>query len=89
VGEEFVNVRLGEECSIGENLPIFGKLTLWDCLEEGKGALKHAETHLVTEFKPLTKLYVISDTAEHLETSLDGSANVKLASAKNWAIKPG
>jgi hypothetical protein len=88
-GEEFADILLGEECSIGEKLPVFGKLVLWDCLEEGKGALKHLVTHLVTEFKPLTKLFVISDTAEHLETSLDGSANIKLASGKSWAIKPG
>ena len=89
VGEEFVNILMGEFCAIGQELPILGKLTLWDCLEEGKGALKHLVTHLVTEFKPLTKLFVISDTAEHLETSLDGSANVKLASGRSWAIKPG
>jgi hypothetical protein len=88
VGEEFVDILLGEECSFGEKLPVFGKLVLWDCLEEGKGALKHLVTHLVTEFAPLTKLYVISHTAEHLETKLDGSANVKLASGRSWAIKP-
>jgi hypothetical protein len=88
VKEEFLNILMGEECAVGSSLPVFGKLTLWDCVEEGKGALKHAVTHLVTEFKPLTKLYTLTDTAEHLETSLDGSANVKLASGRSWAIKP-
>jgi hypothetical protein len=89
VGTLVVNVEMGILCSIGENLPIFGKLALWDCQEEGKGALKHLVTHLFTEFKPLTKLFAISDTAEHLETSLDGSLNIKLASGRSWAIKPG
>jgi hypothetical protein len=89
VGTELIHLLLEEECVIGELISIFGKLTLWDCQEEGKGALKHLVTHLFTEFKPLTKLFVISDTAEHLETSLDGSANIKLASGKSWAIKPG
>lgn len=88
VGQEFVNMLMGEECSIGEEIPVFGKLALWDCLEEGKGALTHLVTHLVTEFKPATHLYLISDTAEHLETSLDGSANVFLNSGRTWAADP-
>jgi hypothetical protein len=84
-GEELVDILMGEECAVGEKIPIFGKLAKWDCTES---ALSHAVTHLVTEFKPGTKLYVISDTVEHLETTIDGSANLKLVSGRSWAIKP-
>jgi hypothetical protein len=86
VGGAFVTIEMGELCAVGESLPVFGKLALWDCKEEGKGILTHATVHLGVEFKPLTKLFLISDTAEHLETSLDGSANLTLASGLLWSV---
>jgi len=72
--EPFVNLLLGEECAIGENLPILGKLVLEDC--NGKAETEEVE-HLVQENKALTKLFVIDLNAAHAAT-LDGSAWLRL-----------
>jgi len=84
-GENFASF-LTEGCVIPESNPVRGKLFLKDC------ELK-AEVHLVKhliEQGPLTSLFVGSDTAEHLETSLDGSVWVKLGGPHvtlEWAGK--
>jgi hypothetical protein len=87
VGNEFTNFQMDELCPFGENIPIAGSLSLQDC-EGTTSALTHKLAHLFTQFTPLTKLYIISDTAEHLETKIDGSVNIKLASDKLWSGDP-
>jgi len=86
-GAALVDLEFGEECVLPIT-PIFGTLTFKDCQKE---FLVHKVVHLWEEFKPLTKLWAISDTAEHLETSIDGSVNVFLTGAHlglKWAGTP-
>lgn len=65
---------LTEGCVLPESNPIKGKVFFKD----GEGqATTHLFEHLV-EPGPLTSLYIGSHTAEHLETSLDGSGWVSL-----------
>jgi len=73
VGETIVTLEMGEECSIGEKVPVIGKGTLKDC--EGLFA-SHLVKHLA-EAGPLTELWVISKTVEH-QAVIDGSAWVFL-----------
>jgi hypothetical protein len=76
VGTTFATF-LTEECILPESNPVNGKLFIKDC------ELK-AEVHLVRhliEQGPLTVLWVGAHTAEHLETSLDGSGWVKLGNS--------
>ena len=68
---------LTEKCVVPETSPINGKLFLKD---GEKIATTHAVKHLF-EQGPLTSLWVGSDTAEHLETSLAGSGWIKLGGA--------
>src|SRR6188472_2259521 len=80
----FAHIELSEECSIGENVLIFGPFAFIDCLGHGE---VHEVEHLVTEFEPLTKIWAISNTAEHA-ARIDGSAFVFLTGAnigKEWA----
>jgi hypothetical protein len=88
----FAHIELGELCSLGENVLVGGpsattnsKFAIVDCKGEGE---KHLEKHLITEFAPLTHLWVISDTVEHKAT-IDGSALAFLTGATNggkaWA----
>jgi hypothetical protein len=66
------NIETGEECSIGEKVPVTGDLVLWDC--KGKTSFEtHAVTHLIEEFPSLHLLIALGQPA-----LLDGSANVKL-----------
>ena len=64
----------GDECVLPESAKITGSLFLRDC--EGF-ATTHKVRHLLVQ-SPLTELSVGADTAEHLETSIDGSIWVKL-----------
>jgi hypothetical protein len=66
---------LTEGCVIPESNPVHGVLYARDC--EGK-ATEHKAEHLIVS-GPLTSLWVGSDTAEHLETSVSGSVWVLLA----------
>jgi hypothetical protein len=66
---------LTSECVIPESNPVHGVLFLKDC--EGK-ATTHLKEHLIVQ-GPLTSLWVGADTAEHLETSVDGSAWIFLS----------
>lgn len=82
-GGNFVTI-LTEGCVLPESNPVKGVLYLKDCL---KKATVHESKHLL-EQGPLTSLFLGSDTAEHLETSLDGSIWVKLTGAHaglDWA----
>jgi hypothetical protein len=69
-GQPLVTVNQGSSCAIGEEVLLFGKIYLKDC---GKEALVDKEVHLIEEDTTLSKLWVISDTEEHLQTKLDGS----------------
>lgn len=65
---------LTEECVLPEVNPLNGVLYIKDC---EKKALVNSIKHLI-EQGPLTSLYIGADTAEHLETSLVGSARALL-----------
>ena len=69
-GETFVTLTLGvegkNECSIGEKIPINGKLFLMDCNNQGLVNLKE---HLFEEQKTLSKLLFGGNPA-----TIDGSA---------------
>lgn len=71
------HIETGPECSIGEELLIGGVFSVQDCQHFFS---THLVTHLVEEFPALTKLWVVSNTAEHKAT-IDGSANVFLVGA--------
>jgi len=75
---------LTENCVLPEANPIWGTIYLKD----GFGsATTHSFSHLI-EQGPLTSIYVGVDSAEHLETSLDGTAWVRLGgshSGLKWA----
>jgi len=76
VGGDF-GTFLTEECVLPEANPVKGVLYVKDNL--GK-ATNHELEHLIVQ-GPLTSLYVGAHTAEHLETSIDGSAWVGLTGA--------
>jgi hypothetical protein len=73
VGETFATIEMSKECAIGSKVPVIGKAFLEDC--EGK-FLTHLVKHLV-QVGPLTELWTISKTAEHVATIL-GSSWAKL-----------
>ncbi len=80
-GGPFATLLFGEECSLPEEVKVFGKLYLKDC----KNIKNEEPTHLI-EQGPLTHLWVISLTAEHA-ANIDGSAIVELTGehkGKNW-----
>jgi hypothetical protein len=75
-GASLVLIQFHEECVLPD-LTIFGKLYIKDC--KGDAAFsEHLVKHLIEEDTVNSRMWVISDTAEHLETSLDGSAEVFL-----------
>jgi hypothetical protein len=71
-GETLVTVELGEECAIGEQVPLIGKLML----SLSQAGTEEA-THLVLG-SSLSELWLISKTAEH-KVTLDGSAILQLS----------
>jgi hypothetical protein len=78
-GTTYFAFQMGEECAIGEKVPVIGSVTLRDCENL---SLTHLVKHLV-EFSSttaLTELWVVSKTAEHVSTIL-GSAWAFLAGA--------
>jgi hypothetical protein len=84
-GETFATIEMSEECSIGEKVPIIGKLLIKDAFS----ALTHLTHHLI-EVGPLTELWSISKTPEHIATVL-GSAFASLGGAGftlSWAGDP-
>ncbi len=68
----FGHVKMGEECSIGEDIPIIGsKIGVVDAKGMGEpapgtkeGAL-HEQTEHEIQAGPLTEIWAISETAEH------------------------
>ncbi len=69
-GEILATFESGAECAIGAKVNILGKLFLQDCVEKGKGLLKHVLKHLFEVSTILTELFVISKTEEHKATIL-------------------
>jgi hypothetical protein len=69
--EIFAIIRMGPECAIGEEVPVLGKATLKDCVSNEQ-FLTHLVKHLV-EIGPLTELWTISKTAEHVAEILGSS----------------
>lgn len=85
-GGRLAKIELGEECSIGAEVPVTGHLVLWDC-KGNVSFLEHKVTHLIEEFPTLHKLVALGQTA-----LLDGSANVSLTGEHSgylWAGTPG
>jgi hypothetical protein len=86
-GTTLVTVESGEECSVGPKIPIIGKIVFEDCKVEGR-ILK--VDHLIEEFTPLTELWIISKTVEHL-AHIDGSVILTLIgehAGLKWAGDP-
>ena len=69
---DFAFVESTTACSIGLKVLIGGKFAIQD-----PAPTAHSVNHLISEFAPLTHLFVISDTAEHAATIL-GSAEAFL-----------
>jgi len=82
-------LELGAGCAFGEELPVFGHLSLQDCGGTTK-ALEHLLSHLATEFAPLTTLALFAQRGKlgAKNASIDGSATFKLSSDRLWAGSP-
>jgi len=82
-GTTFVVIETGEECAIGEEVPVAGKLNVRDC----KGLFKTEEVnHLIEELPKLTTLTALGQPAK-----IDGSVVVALAGTHNtlkWSGLP-
>lgn len=78
-GETLATIYMSEECSIGERVPVIGKVRVKDC---SALALTHLVEHLVEVTSGIegTELWVISKTVEHMATLL-GSAFAYLTGA--------
>jgi hypothetical protein len=68
-GETFMFIETGPECAIGEKVPLIGKLTLKDSQNE---LTTEKTTHLI-EQGPLSEVWLLNKTPEHLVT-FDGTA---------------
>ncbi len=68
-GETLAVLEFGPECVIGSKIPIIGKLFFKDCENKFK---VHLVKHLI-EVGPLTEIWTISKTAEHIATILGGA----------------
>jgi hypothetical protein len=83
-GEAFAVIRFeGAECLLPLSNKVTGKLFVKDC----EGFAETLKVKHLIEQGPLTSLSVGADTVEHLETSIDGSAWVKLTGEhlnKEW-----
>lgn len=85
VGNVLATILMTNECSIGESLPVIGKFVAKDCNLEGR---VEKVTHLAEE-GPLTEMWVISKTVEHI-ARIDGSTNVFLSAPHQlpWSGTP-
>ncbi len=92
-GTAFATLEMSSTCPIGERIPVNGKLFLKDCTTavcEFSGLETLKATHLIAQ-GPLTQLWVLNKNAEHLETSIDGSARIWLAGVHlgmSWSGMP-
>ncbi len=68
-GTVLAQLQMGATCPLGENISVNGTVFLKDC---EAALLTHRVIHLF-EQGPLTELWVLSKSKEHLESSLDGS----------------
>jgi len=75
-GGPFATILL-KKCVLPESNKVNGVLFVKDCLGF---ATTHKTEHLIVQ-GPLTSLFVGLDTVEHLETSIDGSAWIRLGGA--------
>jgi hypothetical protein len=88
-GTTLAVIHMGEACSIGEAVTVFGCLVLHDVgVELNKDELTvERANHLVAEFKPLTTLKVGNGKSESVAT-LDGMADITLNGGGNWSGLP-
>ena len=86
VGNVFADIDMGEACSIGELVTLFGTLALHDVgVELNKDELETERVnHLVAEFKALTALKLGNGKSESVAT-LDGMGDIVLASGEKWS----
>jgi hypothetical protein len=86
-GETFATIQTGplkeNECPIATSVPVIGSLALKDCENL---ALTHLVKHLTEAFTPLTELWTISKTVEHVATLL-GSSWAFLTGAEHVGLK--
>ena len=85
-GETIGTIEMGEECSLGESIPIIGKIALKD-IGGTTNLEKEAKIHTLVE-GPGTELWAISKTAEHKAT-LGGEFKTELESGGTWSGLPG
>jgi hypothetical protein len=78
VGETYMMLELGEECSIGEKVPIFGTFYAHD-VGNKSGIETHQVKHVIEE-GPGTTVWILNKTEEH-KVILDGSATLFLNGA--------
>jgi hypothetical protein len=85
-GELLTTIETGEECSIGESVPVTGELVIWD--SAGNASFKeHKVAHLIEEFPGLHLLKALGQSA-----TISGTANVKLGGEHanfKWAGEAG
>lgn len=84
-GTTFMTFETGEECAIGESIPVGGTLVFKDA-----ALTTEATEHLIVE-GPLNNLWFVSNTPEH-KVTFDGSALVTLAgehTGQQWSGLPG
>lgn len=81
-GTTLAVIETGEECAIGESVPVTGHLVIWDC-EGNASFLTHKVEHLITEFPGLHGLSALGQPA-----TISGTALAKLGGAHTgylWA----
>lgn len=85
-GETVITIETGEECAIGEKIPIIGKLAFKD--SGGKSGLEtEAKVHTVEE-GPGTELWAFTKTEEH-KTKFEGKFEEELTTGELWSGLPG
>ena len=83
-GETVATIETSSECSVGSKIPLIGKFTLKDA----SSLANDAPTHLFSA-GPLTELWAVSKTAEHIVT-IDGSVVLELGGVHkglHWFIE--
>lgn len=86
-GETFVTLNMGEECPVGENVPVRGKVDLRDC---ENNLTTYRVKHLFEESPEATEIWILNNTAEHKAT-FKGSELFSLAGEHSglvWAGDP-
>jgi hypothetical protein len=87
VGNVFAVIRLAAGCAFGEEVKVFGELTVKD-VGNNMGLELEALSHRIEEFAPLTSLKALNKSAQEGAVVLDGKASIQLTSDENWSGLP-